>query len=163
MNVDLYCLYAAKLNSGLKVIAIEPAEQNLRELKRNCELNALFTQISTVLCALSSENGERRLSSVDQGVESSGAQLDSLKVFSQRIEVQTLDGLITALRKTSSAAKLVAVKLDTQMATELMSRLGPKPHLMERAIHPILVDTHPHNRLEINRSLKRFGMFEYLN
>lgn len=77
--------------------------------------------------------------------------------------MQTLDGLIAALRKTSSAPKLVAVKLDTQTATDLMSRSGPKPHLMERAIHPILVDTHPHNRSVINRSLKRFGMFENLN
>lgn len=161
-NVGLYSLYAAKLNSGFKVIAVEPAEQNYRELKRNIELNTLNNQITPVPCALSSENGESRLSSVDQRVGSSGAQLDSSKVIGERIEVRTIDSLVAESCQSPSAAKSVAVKIDTD-GNEFDVLLGTAVALKERAIHSILVETHPHNRLEISLFLKSFGMFEDLN
>lgn len=161
-NVGLYSLYAATLNSSLKVIAVEPAIYNFRELHRNVELNALQNQITTVLCALGSENGESRLSSIDQRVGSSGAQLDSSKVLGEMIEVRTIDSVIATLCGASSAAKSVAVKIDTD-GNEFDVLLGAEVALKERAIHSILVETHPHNRLEISVFLKRFGMFEDLN
>lgn len=164
-NVGLYSLYAAKLSFGLKVIAIEPAEYNYKELERNIELNALQNQITAVRCALSYENGESFLITLDQRVGSSGAQLDSSLVLGDTIEVRTIDDLITELYDSKSVAKSVAVKIDTD-GNEFDVLLGAKAALKERAIHSILVETHPHNRSEIKRYLKRFGMFEdrsYLN
>lgn len=161
-NIGVYSLYAAKLNSGFRVIAIEPAEQNYRELKRNIELNSLNNQITPLPCALGSENGESRLSSIDQRVGSSGAQLDSSNVTGERIKVRTIDSLVAEFCHSPSAARSVGVKIDTD-GNELDVLLGAAVALKERAIHSILVETHPHNRSEVSIFLNSFGMFEDLN
>jgi|688.fasta_scaffold158110_2 FkbM family methyltransferase len=157
-NVGLYSLYAASRHSGLQILAVEPVQHNFVELRNNAEANS-FHCIETIRCALSSSIGQSRIIVEDSRVGSSGAQLHPIGSIGEKIDVQTIDGLIAGYVRTTLREQSVAVKIDTD-GNEFDILIGANHALGSKIIHSIIVETHPHNRKAISEYLGAFGMSE---
>lgn len=154
-NIGIYSLYAAVLNSDVKIIAVEPVGRTVQELEQNIRLNNFESRIEVVQSALSSTHAFGRMVGEDSRIGSSGAQfvvgsgLDGSAVHSivgdQLIKDKTKHGTV--------------IKIDTD-GNELDVILGFQRSLAGNLVASILVETTELNILEIERYLRLYGLKE---
>ena len=154
-NVGMYSLYAASVNSELKIISIEPAANNYEFLSKNIHLNNFQNRITLVDKPLCEKEGKSFLINTDTRPGSSGAQV-SLKESSNSISVRAITGdLIVDMYQIRKA--FLKIDIDGE---ELGVLLGFKEALSKGCILSILVECTDSNDKEIKEYLDQFGFYE---
>lgn len=154
-NIGIYSLYAAVVNSNVKIVAVEPVGRTVQELNQNIQLNRFENRIEVVQSALSSTHALGRMVGGDDRIGSSGSQFvegadssgDTIHAIigDQLIKDKTICGTI--------------VKIDTD-GNELDIIHGFEQSLAEKLIASILIETTEFNVLQIERYLHLNGLAE---
>lgn len=131
-NTGYYALLAAKINSNIKVYALEPASAPLHYLRQNVSLNHMESSIQVFELALADANGEIEFYEVDNyqkgkynlaGSGTTNPTGDTPGKFKLRmVKSTTLDDLVNQI----SITNIDLVKLDTEGTEHLILKAANK-------------------------------------
>ena len=159
-NIGIYSLYAATVNSSVRVFSVEPVPETFRELSANIELNNKTNQIATFMAALSYESGSGTLKNVDPRLGSSGAQIEIVASGDDApTKVLSGDRLLEDGWEKRDLNKKVMIKIDTD-GNELDVLNGFIEAFKDGSIVTVLVETHPTNRNEIESFFRKLDFRE---
>ena len=157
-NIGMYSLFAASLMRTLRIIAIEPAPNNLQYLIENVELNKFSDRIQVVSKPLASSVFQGTLSNPDQRPGATGAQVKSEFSSDPRKITTTTGDLLVAEHSVFNAI----LKIDVD-GNELDILQGFRESLIGKRICSVLVELTEANNDEIVLFMNECGFEEDLS
>jgi len=151
-NIGVYSLYAASRARGIRVIAVEPHEQNNRTLHLNRDYNRFsghpgdFTSMMILSYAMGNEVDMLRLQVPDLASGSTGAQVCLTEGCP--VQVETVDNLCELFPVPAH----VKIDIDGQELAVVQGMSNTLPR-----IKSVLVEVNPQNRLAICFLMARAG------
>jgi len=154
-NIGMYSLYACSLMKSLRIIAVEPAPNNLQYLIENIGMNNFSDRFQVVTRPLASSIFQGTLSNPDKRPGATGAQVrKDLSLDASQIMTITGDLLVEQYRVLNAI-----LKIDVD-GNELDILHGFKESLILKLVRSVLVELTEANSNEIAHFLNQCGFEE---